>query len=342
MTGEQRDRGAGQDNATWLARSRGMLDRLEAREGMASAAPFVHSGSWLVRARYLPTIACYWLLPPHRRLPGLPRVKALHLIGQWISPLDRRVSLRTAAEALQLADDGNRLRALYLGDRPRSLKLVAVTRRQEMRPDQEVMLRARVAALGTIRVPKVYVSGIEDGVAVTEEELVLGRRLMVRYDLRFVRDVLVPKLLATYRAAGLRYEPLARHVAIDLAARLPAGEFRDAVARLLVRTPEVAVSFCHGDFLPSNIVVSRNDAVVMDWENAGEGIAAFDLLTLALRYSRNRRLFAIVESAVRSHLSERGARFEDLLLLALATRVARQPASLGKVPGWVLRTALAP
>ncbi len=314
---------------------------MEAREGLETATAFVHNGGWLVRTGYMATVARYWLLPPERRLPGLQRVRAIGLIGSWLSPFDRLVRLRSRADAIQLSHDGNRLRALYLSDAPHSVKLVSVARRQEMRPDQEVALRGRVAALGTIRVPAIFACKVEDGIVMIDEELVLGRRLIVRYDLPFFRDVLVPKLLATYRAAGLTYEPLPSYIPADLPERLPLGQLRTAVERLLARAPEAAISFCHGDFLPSNIVVTENDVVLMDWENAGRGLAAFDLLTLALRYHNNRDLFSIVETAVTSHLSERGARFKDLLLLALANRVARTPRSYRKVPAWIRRTALA-
>ena len=78
----------------------------------------------------------------------------------------------------------------------------------------------------------------------------------------------------------------------------------------------------------------------MDWENAGRGVAAFDLLTLALRYHANRTLFAVVADAIRSHLAERGARFEDLLLLALANRAARRPDSYKKISTHVLDAAM--
>jgi hypothetical protein len=341
MTNEDRPQRAPGRDAALLTRTQHMIARLEALEKREAAAALVHHRTWLVGTGYMPVVARYWLLPPQRRLPGLPRVKAMGLVRRWLSPFAPRVHLHTGADAIQLSDDGNRLRALYLGDEPRSIKLVAVGRRQDMRPDQEVERRARVAALGTIRVPNVFASRVEDGIVITEEELVLGRRLMVRYDLPFIRNVLVPKLLATYRAAGLTYEPLSSHVPADLPERLPPGAFRDAVARLLARAPDAAISFCHGDFLPSNIVVTGNDAVLMDWENAGRGIAAFDLLTLALRYHANRALFAVVADAIRSHLAERGARFEDLLLLALASRAARRPDSYRKISAQVLDAAMA-
>ena len=328
LSDSQQHQGSGSTrNELWVLRAQPLINRLAAFEGFDGTSAFVHKGAWLVRPHHIPTLARYWFIPPQRQLPGIRSGTALGLVWRWLSPMAPYVHLPTAADAIQLSEDGKRLRALYLRDRARSIKLTDVTRRQYTHPDREVELRLRVAALGTVRVPRVFSTQTVEGIVVTEEELIFGRRLIVRYDLPFIRDVLVPKLVATYRAAGVTYEPLSSYVPADLPKYLPPGAFQSAVVRLLARRPDVAISFCHGDISPSNIIVVGKDVVIVDWENSGTGIAVLDLLALALRYPHNRALLSILAAAIRSDLSERGASLEELLLLAVAIRIAGQAAS---------------
>jgi aminoglycoside phosphotransferase (APT) family kinase protein len=50
---------------------------------------------------------------------------------------------------------------------------------------------------------------------------------------------------------------------------------------------------CHGDFAPSNIVITKNDeAYVIDWSHASQGNASADAAQTWLIFSLNQHLFA--------------------------------------------------
>jgi hypothetical protein len=56
--------------------------------------------------------------------------------------------------------------------------------------------------------------------------------------------------------------------------------------RLVEQNPMITLAFGHGDFLPSNLAVSRDGVCFLDWETAGYAPVAFDLLRLWRKYPR--------------------------------------------------------
>jgi hypothetical protein len=85
-----------------------------------------------------------------------------------------------------------------------------------------------------------------------------------------------------YRASLLRYDRTLLRRLID-PARLSAA-LRPRVARALVELAAAPLAFIHGDFYPSNILVSRETepprVCVLDWEAAGVGPRLWDLASL--------------------------------------------------------------
>jgi hypothetical protein len=318
-----------------------ILDALAAYEaehdgGSAPSEPlFIRNNEWLVREDYLATLPLYLMPGYGGKIPGLYRTGLFGLFRNAARRGHARYPLASRAQVLQIKATGERLRAFYIkpSDRRHSLKIVSRAYANYDGCKQEVPLRAQLAGLGTISVPSVEAVREDSRYLYSREQLVLGRRFSSRLDRGLFTEAVLPQLLATYRAHGIDRKPIGEYLPPDLEARLHVAlgdhpnhaSLSRKVSQVIESNPPVAVSLCHGDLLPSNLAVSGRDVYFLDWERAGDGVVAFDLLRMARKYPGVRFFTNQVRTAVESIETAEGCRFEDLRAAYVALSIAQHP-----------------
>lgn len=299
------------------------------------AVRFTRNDNWLVAEAHIRRLPLYPFGLARPQIPGLFRTNVYGLLKSRL--VGNRLVIPSGADAIQLKANGARLRAFYFGGRGLRQTIKIVDRRSPLaaRAEREIDVRRRLEALNTITIPGIERVDYDDSHVFVVEQLVVGRRFSGRRDRRLFLDAVLPELAATYRAAGLRYEPIGRHLAQDLLARAEAlldgvagaSAFLTELRRVVSDDRPAAVGLCHGDLLPSNIGVAGARAYLFDWEMAGDGVIAFDLLRLALKYPRTRYLTRAIRRLIAADFSAEGARFDDQLTAYVATRIIEEPSS---------------
>lgn len=84
-------------------------------------------------------------------------------------------------------------------------------------------------------------------------------------------------------ADGIRLPRLSDKVKADLMRAELSSDRRNELYERLMSEP-VENNFCHGDFCPSNVIVSENGTYVLDWHNAASGNAAADAAATYLHF----------------------------------------------------------
>ena len=296
---------------------------------------FTRNQSWLVAEAHVRRLLAYPFGLTRPRIPGLFRTNVYGLLRSRL--IGNRLVIASGADAIQLKANGARLRAFYLGGRGARQTIKIVDRRSPLaeRTEREVAVRRRLENLNTITIPGIERVDYDDTHIFVVEQLVAGRRFSGRRDRRLFLDGVLPELAATYRAAGTRYEPIGRHLTQDLPARAEAlldgvdgaAAFLADLRQVITDDRPAAVGLCHGDLLPSNIGVAGRQVYLFDWEMAGDGVIAFDLLRLALKYPRTRYLTRAIRRLMAVDFSDEGARFDDQLAAYVAMRMIDEPAS---------------
>ena len=301
---------------------------------------FARGKAWLVSESYANRLYLYPLGLARPSIPGLFRTSVFALIRSHLLDGERRPALPSSASALQISEQAERVRLFYL-DRegpPLSVKMVGKESDRADHARAEIELRRRIESLGTVTLPKIIDVGESDGHICIAEEFVSGRRFSALRDLDSLARQILPQLLATYRALGLREEPLCGFLPADLAATLEpllAGrrEGEALLARLsplLAADPAVVTGLCHGDLLPSNLALSGGRAYVLDWGQSKDGPVAFDLLRLATKYPGRPKLTRTVRTAYESAFPDQNCGFGDLVTAYAATRIAANPGNAKK------------
>ncbi|MGQ9364810.1 phosphotransferase [Azospirillum sp. ST 5-10] len=247
--------------------------------------PFVQHKARLAGTKALPRLTrnAFTFRPS-----GLPAFNRRRILQLWLVGRRHPVHLPTTADAMQISEDGFRLRVFDL-QRDRSYKVVVIDSRYGPGTENERRVRRDVLPGSGIRFPRIDTVIRRDGYLLMDEDLVRGRQWTICCDGdRFEQEIVEP------------LRRLARHYGVTrrpLDGMMPAAALRDAdgalplvahLRRLVERNPLVAVSLCHGDLSVSNLAVDGGGAIFLDWEMAREDIVGSDLLLLARRFTRHR------------------------------------------------------
>lgn len=129
--------------------------------------------------------------------------------------------------------------------------------------------------------PRVFDSGtILDGSgAYLVEEMVTGEPAS-RVEMQELIKPLVGRLHEVHNGVGISYKPLSKVVSrhfrerwIDFVRNYGVEPYIDrTVQELTYRNDQLAISVSHGDLVRSNILVSENDYILVDWEFVGSNL----------------------------------------------------------------------
>ena len=310
---------------------------------------FVANNHWLINTRYINNLFLYDTGLTRHKIPGLYRTNIYGLLKNYLTKKKTLVSLVSAADAIQIKEDGSRLRAFYLRGWPRrhTVKIVAEGSAYFQRARREIATRRRLAELKAIDFPRI--EGVHEGKGFLflAEELVLGRRFNGRRDRKLFLHSVLPQLAEMYRKHGVRYQPIDRYLPSDILTRMDnslandtaAAQLRRAMKGIIESHKEAAVSLCHGDLLPSNLAVAGRRVSFLDWEMAQEDVIAFDLLRMALKYPRLDYLGAAIRDTMVGHFTDEGCGFEDLLAAYVTRRAVQDPLRAGEYLTYLRRHA---
>lgn len=313
------------------------LEALQAMEAshvgpLGRAVKFAWRGTWLVRLGYLmsPPLLALGPLAGAKgagvRIPGLGRAHSLRLLINF----DGLHHLASASLGFQFKIDGTRMRAFLSGPEGMlCIKAVANGSDLATRTRQELAIRAQLKEFGHLRLPRIERVEDTEHYLFLFEEFINGRRFSGRRDAGLFIDKGLPQLVATYLAHGVSRRPLSDALASDF---LPALETIPAPAAFISHTrgvvtanPLVSFSLCHGDLLPSNICIRRGEVIFIDFDRAGEGVLAFDLFRLLLKYPRIATLQQGVTAALRHSFEMQPQNIADLMAVYLAQAMIAQP-----------------
>jgi hypothetical protein len=256
-------------------------------------------------------------------LSGIPGFSFLDRVRLAAS---ERQSLASAADAIQLKNDMTRLRAFYLGNNPRCVKIVSNRHSIADRTREELDLRRRLEGYGTITLPAVRdVREDRDFIYITED-LVKGRRFSLRRDGDMFVEQGLPQLLETYQKHGIALEPLREHFPADMKISAP-PVFLKEMEKAFADNPAIPVSICHGDLLPSNLCVSGDKLYFFDWEKSFRGPVIADLLRLPMKYPA--RSAKMAKSILARLEKDFAAGLGHSFTVCVAARIAQNPAKSG-------------
>lgn len=260
-------------------------------DGEGVSRVFTVSSPWGVRSDFLRRKA----LRPGGRGAAIPGLQAKHLLPLCLSSARLRLILPVTAEAFQLKADMSRLRAFYLPTAQRPalcVKIVAAGGKDSGRTANEIQRRQAAERLGTLSMPRIQSHGPIGDYMFIAEEMIPGRRFSLRRDAGLFTRQILPELVETYRAAGIRAEGIADHFSPDLPRDLlhAAGDGEEIARRMASMLEDafsarcaVDVSLCHGDLVPSNLCAAQGKIYFLDWDMSGYGPIVPDVLRLALK-----------------------------------------------------------
>jgi hypothetical protein len=296
-----------------------------------SPAPFVAKGHWLVRQGALGGLVGR-RLARGESIPGLTMRRLVAMSAMRLSGPAARRLLPSRAAAVLVNRWGTRLRAFYLGegDEPFCVKLMVKGSRKAERAPGEIAARRRIEAIGTISMPRLRRVDETETLIGIAEELVLGRRFSGRRDVGLFIGTGLPAFAATWAAYGRRLVPADRLVGAAAVGAALAGDPSHAwfAARLdaaLRRNPQLGVSICHGDLLPSNLCITPAGLTIIDWECAREGAVVFDLLRLAGKLPGETALMKAVAACTAEAFGTPQSSFGDQAVCNIAWRIAERP-----------------
>ena len=327
-----------------------IFDELISHEGRINNQPpaescFIRKKTWYANKKFISTLLSYPVLPAGRKIPGLHRTKVLGLLKNYLLVKSARVNFHSNADAIQIKDSGERLRAFYdTGNAGRySTKVVCNSQRIRfidlLRHDIEV--RKTVASLGTIRVPEIRTTEQTEKSLIITEEMLMGRRFNGRSDRELYENHILPQLRDTYTAYGIRYVPLQEIMSAKTADDIHeitepvsgSQEFRDALKNVVLENSLVATSLCHGGIGPCNLAVVNDTVYFLDWKYAKEDMIMIDLFRIAVKYPALAYIFHDIQQLMTSSFMQKGFRFDDLVTIAIAMEIKRVPRAVRKLIG---------
>ena len=277
-----------------------------------TAAPFVWRKAWLARRSLLPT-ALLGLKSPLRKIPGLRYSRLTGLLADGLRK--KPVEIATDAHAIQVGKTGNRLRT-FLPKNKTTLKVVRETSHYGSATLREIELRSNMAG-SNILVPQLMDHERKNGFLFVREQLIEGRSYNIRRDRHLFCTQIIAPLVTFYEHTGITMMPLTDALGPMTAfiTKVQAdGSIFARLSTLISENPQVAVSLCHNDVLPSNLAVTKNGVYFLDWGSAIPSLCGRDFVRIGERYIRN--------SAIQEYMKEQISRFhryklnlEDMLLV---------------------------
>lgn len=306
----------------------------------AAERRFLWRAPWLVSPAYIGAAFRHPARSRASTIPGLRRPGPLRILASRLPFGGGALALATAAEAVLLEDEDDAMRVFYAGHdgEARTVKVVTLGSAHERAMRNEVETLERLVEYDTIAVPRVIETHEQGAHLFVIQEFVPGRRFEGRRDQRrFVYSAL-PQLLATYRRHGIRDAPLGDVLQHDTLPRVreitgemdSAPPFLARLARILAADPAVPISLCHGDLVPSNLVISGGRIVFLTWERAREDCVVFDLVRFAMAQPRSRYLTRVVSAAAAQFVAGPDA-FGDQLTAFIARRMLRDPKAAARL-----------
>ncbi len=300
----------------------------------AAERRFLWREPWLVSSAYIGDAFRHPARSRASTIPGLRRPGPFRILASRLPFGGGALLLATAAEAVLLEDEDDAMRVFYAGrdGEARTIKVVTLGSTHERAMRNEVETLTLLAGYDTIAVPGVIDTHEQGAHLFVIQEFAPGRRYEGRRDQRrFVYSAL-PQLLATYRRHGIRAAPLGEVLQRDTLPRVreiagdkdSAPPFLARLARVVAADPAVPVSLCHGDLMPSNLVISSGRTVFLTWERAREDCVVFDLARFAMAQPRSRYLNRAVAAAA-AQLGAGQDAYGDQLTAFVARRMLRDP-----------------
>ncbi len=307
------------------------LESYEARQAKAPVKParFSYRQPWLARRLFL-----------QGQVPGYGHADAMRNIVSGIC--GNKVSITSAAAAIQLKEDMTRIRAFYLAeDMPAGahgycVKIVQADAVTGPRMREEIALRRRLENFGTLTLPTIFENFEEGNFIYLIEEIIIGRRFSIARDAdAYIRQGLT-QMLATYRCAGVQHAPLASKFDPVMTEHLRAvpeiePDFVAAVEAAFARNPDIPVGLCHGDLLPSNMCLSADKFYLLDWDRSFEGAIVQDLMRLPMKYPASQN--GVAEAALRLLADELGGTPQtarDQMAVYVGQRILDAPGRAGR------------
>jgi len=303
---------------------------------------FVQNTTWYVNENYMGKIFSYPVISSSNKIPGLYRTKIFGLMKNFFLNRGTHKLFPSAADAIQIKDSGERLRAFFNTDDRRrySLKVVCDSSRKKFIEitKGEISVRGHLTSLGTINVPKIIAGEQRGNAYILCEEMILGRRFNGRFDRALYKESVLPQLRDTYLAYGVKYVPVRDYLTFDindeidrLVDAIAGGEqFQIALRKVTGENAPAAVSLCHGGLRPCNLTVSNGKVYFLDWKLANEGFIITDLLRTAVKYPKLDYIMQDIRQVLMADFMKTGCGFEDLLTIGIALEMHRTP---GSAPG---------
>lgn len=325
-----------------------IFDELISHEDRINKLPveqscFIRKNTWYANKNFMGTLFSYPFLPSSRKIPGLHRTKVLGLLKNFLMENNAREYFQSNADAIQIKDSGERLRAFYdSGSENRySTKVVCNSQRFQFIEllQRDIAVRKIIASLGTIKVPEIRTIEQTEKCQIITEEMIMGRRFNGRSDREIYKDHILPQLRNTYLAYGIRYVPLQEFLPADIATAVheiaepvPGIQiFQQALKRVVSENSTVASSLCHGGIGPCNLAVANGTVYFLDWKYAQEDLIIRDLFRTAVKYPGLDYFVNDIRQLMTTGFMHQGCRLNDLLTIAIALEIKRVPGSVHKL-----------
>ena len=304
----------------------------------AKESLYVNNNAWLVNIDYFPNMALYLPRLYSDTIPGLYRTNIYGLFANAILRKDRHYLIYQSSDAMQIKMTGERLRLFYVKGSVHShtVKIVLRDSQYGSWTENEINIRRYLSDLGTINIPTIEDVHKNDEFIFITEQMIFGRRFNGRRDWKLFRSAVLQQLMATYRAHGVRYLAICNSLKPDLLDQITVildekaekSRFRNELRGVIERNGKAAMSFCYGALGPSNLAVTDAKIYFLDWKRAKEGVIAFDLLTIAMKYPGIDYLVKEIRESIVSTFASRECSFEDLMTVYVARTIVRHPSHM--------------
>lgn len=222
---------------------------------------------------------------PGTNLAGVPVDPSAAPVGSPGEAADRRTTASLVRFSKFSNDGCVRVRAFYLDhDPPLTVKLVIGSRRRQAPVVRDAKARSRPERWEHLAIPRLVESGRGRGFAYFVEELVNGRHASDRAERQRVAEFLVGSVVAARPSpAAMRLHVHRRTVrrlgelfeSAGSPPDLPVSDLLDVARR--IRSCRLPGGWCHGDLVPSNVVIGDDALHVIDFEHAARMPIACDL-----------------------------------------------------------------
>lgn len=291
--------------------------------------------TWLANDAYLPRLLAHFLTFSKPAIPGLFQKHILGLLIARIRKFGTYRKLASHAEAIQLKTNGNRLRAFFLPTKsnPEGLCVKIIPKRNHIadKTQAEIAFRRKLTELNCITVPKIKAVTEDDHYLYVSEELIQGERYRHRRHESLFIDQGIPELCAMYEAAGIHFSPLDDYYPVSLLNQIKtvlngqsdADAFVQEVETAFRLNPDIPISACHNDLLPSNLCVAQGKLYFFDWELVSEGPILADLLKLPFKYDRMEKVIQKVADTAKQNFPATEMTYSLHFAVYIADRIAK-------------------